>query len=99
MGVSVPSPVGPAQELAGEEVEVLETDIVLLTLRLSSEQRGHWNDLRDEKPELFGQRMKSDNEARWQRLFGAAARKKASGCAAASGAAEDLGLPLEQSFA
>lgn len=89
----------------GEELEVAESDVTVLTLRLSEEQRCHWRSLREERPELFGERMKSDNEARWQRLFGAAARSQSSagagvagGCAGAAGAAEDLGLPLEQSF-
>jgi len=77
--------------------------MTLLSLRLSEEQRTHWRDLRNEKPELFGKRMKSDNEARWQRLFGAAARKENAGGvsgvgAGANAAAQDLGLPLEQSF-
>lgn len=46
--------------------------------------------------------MRSDNEARWQRLFGAAARSSRSANGVGMGAtqaAEDLGLPLEQSFA
>lgn len=89
----------------GEELEVAESGVTLLTLRLSEEQRRSWRSLQEEQPELFGERMKSDNEARWQRLFGAAARSQSSagagvagGCAGATGAAEDLGLPLEQSF-
>jgi len=87
---------------AGEELEVDESDMTLLSLKLSNEQRTHWRDLRNEKQELFGKRMKSDNEARWQRLFGAAARQNSKGAgvgAGANAAAEDLGLPLEQSFA
>jgi len=89
----------------GDELEVAETDVTLLTLRLSEEQRRSWRSLQEEQPDLFGERMKSDNEARWQRLFGAAARSQSSagagvagGCAGATGAAQDLGLPLEQSF-
>eukprot|EP00930_Biecheleria_cincta_P058795 TRINITY_DN44598_c0_g1_i1.p1 TRINITY_DN44598_c0_g1~~TRINITY_DN44598_c0_g1_i1.p1 ORF type:complete len:519 (+),score=120.51 TRINITY_DN44598_c0_g1_i1:56-1558(+) len=96
---------GPkATEAAGDEIEVDESNMTLLTLRLSEEQRQQWRDLVQQKPVLFGQRMSSDNEARWQRLFGAAARSQCAGGAAGVGAgacaaSADLGLPLEQSFA
>lgn len=98
--VSVPE----AAEAAGEELDVAESDMTLLSIRLSDEQRASWRELRNERPELLGQRMKSDNEARWQRLFGAAARRDNAGGvggvgASANAAAQDLGLPLEQSFA
>lgn len=88
-----------AKEEAGQEMNVNEAGMTLLTLRLSQEQRRHWRNLREEKPELFGERIRSDNEVRWQRLFGAAARRQPSGAGVgASHSFEDSGLPLEQSF-
>lgn len=101
----LPAPAGPeAQQAVGEEILVDMSGITLLTLRLSEEQRCSWRALREEQPALFGERMSTSNEARWQRLFGAAARAGAPGSVAgagagACGAAEDLGLPLEQTFA
>ncbi|CAK0882341.1 unnamed protein product [Prorocentrum cordatum] len=83
----------------GEELDAGEEDMTLLTARLSAEQRRHWGELVEERPGLFGQRMRSDNEARWRRLFGAAARRGGAGVGAGACAAEeDAGLPLEQTF-
>lgn len=98
-----PAPRLEANEQVGVELDVAESDLTLLTLRLSEEQRRSWRNLLEERPRLFGQRMRADNEARWQRLFGAAARSAASTAvggvgAGACGAEADLGLPLEQSF-
>lgn len=94
-----PVPDGP--DCTGLEIDVWESEMTLLSLRLSNEQRKHWQELRQDRPGLFGERMRSDNEARWQRLFGAAARSSRSANGVGMGAtqaAEDLGLPLEQSF-
>lgn len=82
-----------------EIVEVDTSDLTLLSLRLTEEQRERWVQLRESRRELFGERMKVENEKRWQKLFGgcAARHNGVIGADAAAGAA-DLGLPLEQSF-
>ena len=80
----------------GEVVEVAEDELTLLTLRVSTEQRERWKELMEEQPGLFGRRMRPENEARWQRLFGGCAAQK--GGPQAGGNEAELGLPLEQSF-
>eukprot|EP00928_Gymnodinium_smaydae_P002592 TRINITY_DN10930_c0_g2_i1.p1 TRINITY_DN10930_c0_g2~~TRINITY_DN10930_c0_g2_i1.p1 ORF type:complete len:576 (+),score=128.06 TRINITY_DN10930_c0_g2_i1:78-1805(+) len=85
----------------GEDREVIvdASDLTLLALRLSEEQRERWRQLQSTRPSLFGERMRPENEARWQKLFGGyAARSQGAGCDGAAAGAGDLGLPLEQSF-
>ncbi|CAK8999216.1 unnamed protein product [Durusdinium trenchii] len=76
---------------SGDVRRVQELDLTLLSLRLSEEQRDSWRSIMELQPPLLEPRMSAGNEARWRRLFSAAA-----GMAASS--QEDAGLPLEQSF-
>lgn len=85
-----------------EQVELLEVDAVdltLLTLKLTKEQREQWLTLLERCPSLFGERIKPENEARWQKLFGGCAVRNAGAISTGTVAgASDIGLPLEQSF-
>eukprot|EP00927_Polykrikos_kofoidii_P078685 TRINITY_DN75495_c0_g1_i1.p1 TRINITY_DN75495_c0_g1~~TRINITY_DN75495_c0_g1_i1.p1 ORF type:complete len:579 (-),score=74.29 TRINITY_DN75495_c0_g1_i1:229-1965(-) len=83
-----------------EEQDVCASQLTLLTLKLTQDQRERWELLLEERPALFGERIKPENEARWQKLFGGcAARGGGRVGAGAANCAADLGLPLEQSFA
>ncbi|CAE7199440.1 TTC28 [Symbiodinium natans] len=95
------TPMPKAVEVAGEVLEVRESEATLLTLRLSDEQQLRWKELEGEVPELFQKRMNSGNEVvlHAEKMDYQLQRTQQAALHAEKTDVADSGLPLEQTFA